>query len=320
MIPKRVFVFVAICLLAVAGSFAVDFAGAGFAEKGSRSVDGMDYTVLADAQGNELLLSQLVEISAERLEALKAIDGMLQSWQGLSIASIRATNDAQQLKVIVVPSSLIYQGKELKAGVPGGLAFWYDTAIEYDFRVLSGAYAVRITGLFTSTANLLDSIALAYTDPVKWLLESDPEYAVKRITELTTRVDGLEGSLKEDGDALAATQVELATTQSDLATARADLDKAQGEISSLADSKAESDKTSAATISRLETALMTALNVGFLSGPKPIPDAAVQWVVGKMKEDPTLTKAALVTAAKAEKATVTEKQIGIVLLVLYGQQ
>lgn len=279
---KRFHLFLLILLLALAAGSAADFAAHGFTQTGATTVDGVSYLVLSDPTGGEVLFSSLSEPTPERLEALKAVVATLRSWEGLTIASIRAANDESQLRITVLPSSLVVGGKELKGYLPGGLVFWYDRALDYDFRLLSGAYAIRMTGLFTTSADLDASMALAASDPATWLLRSDPEYAVKRIVELSARLDALEAALKTAQE----------STARDVSSADA----------------------------RLETALMTALNVGFLSGPKPIPQASVDWVVAKKSADPGLGKAALAAAAKAEKAPVSEKEIGIILLVKYGER
>jgi hypothetical protein len=312
MVCKRFLAVAAIAAFMLVGLSAADYASYGFSQTGTRTVDGIDYLVLADDTGAELLFSPLVEPGPERLNALKAIVSMLHTWNGLTLASIRATNDAAQLRVTAVPSSLMAGPDDLKSALPGGLVFWYEKAIDYDFRVMSGAYAIRMTGLFTSTGDLLNSLRLAYKDPITFLLNGDPEYAVKRITELTARVETLEGALKAAADDLTLTKSDLAGTTEQLTATRADL-------ATLESAKETSDKSSSASMERLETALMTALNVGFFSGPKPISQAVVDWVVAKKTGDPGLTKAALVAAAKAEKFQATEKEIGIVLQVKFGE-
>lgn len=296
---KRIFAVLGLAFSTLVGLSALDFSPYGFTENGTRVVDGVNYTVLADTKGAELLFSQLVEPTPERLTALSSIVAMLHSWDGLTLASVRAVNDRGQLQVTAYPSSLLVGGKDLKANLPGGLVFWFDTSVEYDFRVLSGAFAVKMSGLFTTSQNLAESLSLAASDPAKWLLMSDPEYAVKRITELSARVDTLESSL---------------------AAARSDIDGLRTSLATLSSAAAASDELTAKSDARLEAAIMTALNVGFFSGPKPIPQASVDWVVAKKKADPSLGKAALVAAAKAEKVQVSEKEIGIILLVMFGER
>ncbi|HUX41727.1 MAG TPA: hypothetical protein VMV83_11225 [Rectinemataceae bacterium] len=320
MVSKRILAVAAMAVFMLVGLSAADYASYGFTQTGTRTVDGIDYLVLVDDTGAEMLFSPLVEPGADRLNALKAIVSMLHSWSGLTLASIRATNDASQLRVTAVPSSLMTGPDDLKSALPGGLVFWYEKAIDYDFRVMSGAYAIRMTGLFTSTADLLVSLRSAYKDPAAWLLNGDPEYAVKRISELTTRVDALETALKTASDSLTQTTSDLASTTDKLTATSEELSATKAELESFEAAKASSDKSLSASTERLEAALMTALNVGFFSGPKPIAQAVVDWVVAKKTGDPSLAKAALVTAAKAEKFQATEKEIGIVLQVLYGER
>jgi hypothetical protein len=305
--PVKRYLLFPIVLLAIAfGAFAADYSAYGFTTTGTRTMDNLTYDVLVDGNGNEVLLSASESLNPERATALKSLSDSLFSSGALKVASIRATNDPAELRLTVLPKSLVVENQELLPGLPGGLVFWYDKTFEYDFRVKSGAYAIRIQGLLSNLDDLFGSVALAYKDPVAWLLQRDPSYAIKRITELTLRETKLE-------EALAATKQDLATAGESQAASLADL-QAKFEAT-----KAESEKASASTISRLETALMTALNVGFFSGPKPIKPESVAWVLAKKAENPAVTKAELIAAAKAEKFAISDKEIGIVLQVKFGE-
>ncbi|HUX37431.1 MAG TPA: hypothetical protein VMV44_05965 [Rectinemataceae bacterium] len=267
MSSKRLLVFAVSFFLIVLGVSAVDFAPYGFSQTGTRNVEGIDYAVLGDQGGGEVLFSQSADPTVARLQALKAIVSMLRSWDGLTISSIRATNDAAQLMVTAMPSSLLSGTTELAKALPGGLVFWYDGSIDYDFRIMSGNYAVRMVGLFTTSADLLGSMAQAYADPETWLMTSDPTFAIKQSAAIGARVAVLEAS-----------------------------------------------------ISRLQVSLMTVLNSGTFTTLTPVSQAAIDWVSAKKAANPSMKKADLAAAAKKEKVQVSDKELGIILLVKFGER
>ncbi|MEI6874433.1 MAG: hypothetical protein WCL50_04790 [Spirochaetota bacterium] len=365
--------------------WAIDFSAYGFTQSGTKVEDGLSYDVLLDANGSEVLLASQVVPSAERMGALRNFVESLHSWDGLAMTQIRATNDASQLRITVLPRSLVVDKVNLVPYLPGGLVFWYDKSFEYDFRIISGAYAVRLAGLFTTPRELLSSVALAVKDPVAWILQRDPQYSVRRITELLIRLTKLEedfaAAKKEAADSLAALASSsaealaasdaadaealaaastanaeaLAASSAANAEALADVNASNAEaLAAIAGQLAENaaadaadaealaaaiaandkamqdekarieekalkdDELRQAQIARLEDALMTTLNVGFFQGPKPIKPESVAWVLAKKAENPEMTQAQLVTAKTVEKIQITDREIGIVLLVKYG--
>ncbi len=274
MSSKRLLAFAASFFAVVLGASAIDFTPYGFSQTGTRNVDGIDYAVLSDQGGGEVLFSQSADPTNARLQALESIVAMLRSWNGLSIASIRATNDAAQLMVTALPSSLLSGTTDLAKALPGGLIFWYDGSVDYDFRILSGNYAVRMVGLFTTPADLLASMSQAYADPETWLVTSDPAYPLKQSVAQAARITALENSVS---------QLQASAAQ-------------------------------------LQTSLMTALNSGSFGNFNPVPQAAITWVLAKKAANPALKKADLVAAAKTEKVQVSDKELGIILLVEFGER
>ncbi|MDP3180074.1 MAG: hypothetical protein Q8M76_19335, partial [Spirochaetaceae bacterium] len=185
---KRIVLYIALAALA-ASAWAADFSASGFATVGERVEDGTTYAVLKDPAGREVLFRAAVEPTAARLGALRSLMADLPAWKGLDIALVTAVNEAERLQIVVVPRKLQYGASDLAPNLPGGIAFYFSTSVEYDFRVVSGLYVVRIRGVLTGSAEVLDAIAGAVKDPVNFLATRDPQYAVRKITEIAIKLD-----------------------------------------------------------------------------------------------------------------------------------
>lgn len=311
-------IFLSFLLLPAA---AIDYASLGLEETGTKVEDGISWVSLSDGSGAEILYAASLELDAARSEALAFILEAVRSWEGLEPSRVKILNDESQLRVTVLPRTLRVGGTDLLPAIPGGLVFWFDRAVEYDFRVLSGIYAIRLAGLFSNAGSLGDSILQVYKDPVGWIVQRDPVYAVRLTTELAQRVARLEAEGKAEA---AARQEQAAALRASLDAAVADALAAVAASGKEAASRAEANEAvlaaQAAAIARLEEGLMTALNAGFLGSPKPIDPEAVAWLLERRAENPAMTRAELVAAAKAAKIPLGDKQVGIVLFVKFGER
>lgn len=170
---------------------AFDFTGSGFIQEGG-GVSGSKTVTLVDETGSKLLFDMEVDPSPERLGALKSVVTEIRSWKNLAVADLKATNTASNLRIVVVPSSFAVQGVDLEHAVPEGIQIYYDSAIEYDFRVMSGEYIVRLNSVYTNEDDLDAAIISAFKDPAAFLEARDPLYIQKRLDQLSVRLGALE--------------------------------------------------------------------------------------------------------------------------------
>ncbi len=325
---------------------AVDFSSIGMSVTGTRTENGTDWTLLDDGAG-EIVYSAQLDPDAKRLATMGSIIKALRATDVLTVTRLEVTNNPDQLRITVFPKSFVVEGQNLRAAVPGGLSFWYAKNAEYDFRVISGAYAIRMSGLFTTMSELVKTVKLAWADPVAFLLQRDPQYAVRRITEISIAVDALRKDL-EDQTTSTATSFEETRAALDLAIEErmaadeqqmAALEAASSEQTAalLASDERDAAEFAAmkeaarvaaeeqaryleATFTRLESAIMASLNTGFFRGPTVIPPEKIAWVVAQKTENPDQNTKALVAVAKAAKYKITDQEISIILLVKFGQQ
>ncbi len=259
---------------------AADFADFGYQNRGEKTIDGVSYTILANKDGNELQFRSEPEPSATRLKALSELEGTLRSWKSLDIAAIRAVNESDRLILTVVPRKVEYNGQDLVSALPGGLVFYFVSAVEYDFRVKAGDYIVRIRGFFGPEGELMGLVESALKDPVAYLAQRDPQYAIRRMAEFNAMITDLQ---KADADQSATVKA---------------LRKA------LEDS---------------QNSLMATMNKGFFGGPKPLNAAMVAKLVELKAASPALDRKGAAAALKAAGMNVSAKEIDIVFAVKFGE-
>jgi hypothetical protein len=258
---------------------AFDFEGSGFAVSGS-SVPTGSSIVLVDESGASLGFTAEAEPTAARIKALRAIVAEIRSWKNITVADLSAINNSDGLQVSITPKIFTAaDGTSLAEAVPGGIQLFYDTATEYDFKVKSGRYVMRLRSIYTSEEDM-ESLALrAFKDPAAFLETQDPIYLFKRIEDLEAK----NAALAAKEAALEAQVVADATKSADLAQ-------------------------------RTRRALLTALN-----GNHPINQAALDKLVELKNATPGLTKADALKQLKAAKISMSNQEILAVFLVDFGE-
>jgi hypothetical protein len=232
----RRYLLSALLALAALAASAADLSAGGFTVTGTRTIEGNDYRVLVDQSGKEILYSSDFELTADVLSTFRSVVAALRSWKSFDIASIWAlAEQSDRLRITLVLSRFESQGLDLTTYVPGGLQFFLTKgSTEFDFRLKSGKYFLRLKGLLTTEEDLVGEVYSASKDPVAYLANRDPQYAIRRITEVdgrTALVEGKAVELETRTTALEgrATSVEGRATDSEsraegLSAAIADLD------------------------------------------------------------------------------------------------
>ena len=215
---KRLSVFLIILLLGYA-SFAIDYKAAGFELAGELTEDGQLYSVLRDPTGGSLLFRAETEPSANALSQLGALIPVVRSWKGIEIGSIRAVSESDRIRVLILPIAIRRGGENFVSYVLGGIQLFVSKGREYDFRVKSGTFFIRLNGILGSENDLLTDIAAAAKDPAAYLASRDPQYAVRRAAELEIKLN----DLSDQTNKLVARADELTTQAKELGIETQDL-------------------------------------------------------------------------------------------------
>lgn len=164
-----------------------DFEGSGFTVSPENSVDTTAdgrSVVLVDPSGKKLLFTAEAEPTKERIDALLALVAEIRSWKNISASDLHAVNREDGIQISAIPSDFSLEGTSLVEAVPDGLQLFYSSATEYDFKLLSGRYVLRLRGPYTSETDMESQALEAFKDPETFLQGHDPEYLLKRIRVL----------------------------------------------------------------------------------------------------------------------------------------
>jgi hypothetical protein len=304
-IMKRLALAVAIASSALS-IFAFDFTDSGFTQTGEKTVDGKTLAILADESGGEVLFQAEAEPSPARVAALRSIVAELRSWSDFQSSEVRAVNTADRLQITAIPSSFLISGTELAQALPGGIQLFYKTATEYDFKVKSGKYIVRVASVFTTEAELAAAALSAFKDPVAFISTRDPLYVAKALDDLESRIEALEtatfgeASNKKDARVNKAEE-DLKALKDELATREAAL--------------AAKDSQRDADLAKAKTAILAALN-----GGKTISPDMMAKLIELKKADMTLDRKTLPKALKAAGVTLKDSEIAAIFLVEFGER
>ncbi len=292
-IMKRIALAAAIALSALS-LFAYDLTGTGLSANGQRTEDGKTLDILADSSGGAVVFDVEADPAPDRIAALGAIVAEIRSWKDFQAAELRAINTADRLQVIAAPKSFLVGGVELAAAIPGGVQLFFDKATEYDFKVKSGKYLVRVASVFTTEAELAAAALAAYKDPASFIATRDPLYVQKVLDDYAARLDELEKATFGE-----------TTSQKEAKTSLA-----EQEIAAIKEKDAQRD----ADWAKGKAAILAALN-----GAKPINPDAVAKLVELKQADPTLDKKGAPKALKAAGVTMSNQEIAAVFLVEFGE-
>ncbi|GMO62215.1 MAG: hypothetical protein Ta2A_08710 [Treponemataceae bacterium] len=120
-----------------------------------------------------------IEIISACLDAIWAIPGLEGAASSVSI------DNSGRIRLIVYPESLTYLGTQFLPHLPGGLGFYYSTALFYDITLKVNESVAKVRGAYISPDDFLDSLSLALLTPDRFSYDD----------ELLHRIDRLEAAL-----------------------------------------------------------------------------------------------------------------------------
>jgi len=280
---------------------------------------------------------------------LETVDG----WKSMSPGLPAFQADGETVRMRIVPDRFVASNRDLRPFVPSGLSFSAQgEQIDYDFRVKSGSYFLRVQGRFQGEAAFIERVLRAVNDPALYARDFDTDYQARRLGELLELVSELEKSAVEKSAALDRTLRELerrlasvesrvdeggkaieanllSQQEGDTALAEAltegeaglssEMARVETEFKTYQTAQAESEAEMSTAQKTTEAAVMAALSKGLFGAPKPVAAAAVEKIASLKKANPALSSKDLLTALKADGITATDKQIKAVLAVLFGE-
>lgn len=308
------------------------------------------YTEYRVRDGNNHVFDVLTRepLSDAEFQALNLVTGTIYKFQYIKAKSMRVVFAGDRINVILVPLSFTYQDKDFMKYLPSGLQFYFGLSLEYDFRILVNNLTLKIAGEFFTETQLCERLVSAVSNPLAFLLSSNPEYLMEKITglqqtaeefraygiaatqefnkargELDATMENLEeteANLEETRTNLEETKAELTKTATDLDNAKSDLEKTNTELADLSashDSLATDYTDLLGNYHNLQKAVILVANQGIFSTIKKFNVAAVERAIEAKKENPELDDKALVAKLKGEGVSLSPKEAFLVNQVFY---
>lgn len=228
---------------------------------------------------------------ASARSAFRLLDAIL-PWKSLTPGTQQFRIEGNLVTLRLVPGKLVSSGRDLKPFVPSGLSFSIEgDRLEYDFRIKSGSYFLRLAGRLQTEAIFMDRLVKAIDDPASFARDNDPEFLARQLAELS---EAFEAEKKASDAKVAALESKVA----DLESRSSEQEKA---------------------LTAVQAAAMAVHAKGMFGAPKPIPAEVVQGVKKAKAAKPAATAAEVMASLKNDKIAATDRQVMAVLAVLYGE-
>lgn len=183
---------------------------AGLVRAGSSSADGRVWERFEAPRGLAVLVAPVAR-DAEADARLAAAAAAIDAWTRIRAVELRAELGPEADSYVVVVGGVELPGFDASRSLPGGIGLRYEGALFYDFRLRSGAFFVRVRGLYTGERDLLREMAEAAADPARYIAERDPAQAARRLGEAESVMAGLEAAASAQAAATEALRRALAS-------------------------------------------------------------------------------------------------------------
>lgn len=194
------------------------FAAAGYTVVAERTESGLPTYDLEDGAGNAFSVSVIGAVRDAQLEAIDRIVEVAFQIDGLTIDRMRIVFQGTRADAVIIPARFTVDGRNRANLMPSGVAFSFDQALAYDFRLLVDNLTPRINGQFLTMEQFIDRIRRAIANPAAFIQSQDPVFLARRMDEQQRQIDGVIATDLSQDAALAATSEEL-TSRIDTAIA-----------------------------------------------------------------------------------------------------
>ena len=260
-----------------------------------------------DDEGNEFELRSAEETLSERQRSiLDVITRTVFSLDSLEVESMNVLFVEDRADILVVPSSLEFEGEELRSYVPSGLSFTFDQVLEYDFRVLVDDYFMRFSGQFIDEEQFLSRLADAINDPVGFLESQRPELLAQRLDEVEEAVASLSDAFEDQAAELDDTRAELDDTRAELADTEETLERTRQD---LAEARAE--------VFDLRYAVLAFNNATFFGRDRPIDEQVIDRIVELRNRNPGIERDEIRDRLSEEGLDASRNEVELVLAVFF---
>ena len=132
------------------------------------------------------------ELNQEEKRWLQNWEKNIQAWKYIQVKRAKLLLEEEKREIILFPSKIHYQGKDLTPHIAQGIFLTYTDVMEYSARVISQGKVVLVKGVFTQEEELLKKLYQAIENPSLYLRKRDPEYLLEKIENLEQKLEKLQ--------------------------------------------------------------------------------------------------------------------------------
>lgn len=153
---------------------------------------GKNILTLRDEEGQSFILTYINEPDKNTVKDILEQKDRIYDMKSFKIKQLVIAYSEVITEFHLTVNSFSYMGKTYKENFPAGLMFFYERrSMRYDFRVKSGAYFVRVDGVFDSASGLYKQLYDVINDPKKYLQNNSVKYAITKINELNRELQSV---------------------------------------------------------------------------------------------------------------------------------
>lgn len=320
---KATLIFPILLLTVSLSAFGVNLSSYGFNVTNTQQETNQTVYTIAEPNGFSFTVVSANTITDAGAKVLQAVVSTLSGWTNLKISQAKIVLNAQRADILVIPTSFVYKNVNLAQYMPSGMQFYYDKYLEYDFRMLKDNLFLRMKGEVYDESQFAARLYSAVQNPVLFLQTNNPEYLLKRLNDLTSKLETLTQQLSVQKKEIAAAASKLSGQIALLSKEGEAFKTSQSAVNTnvakqLADIKKQ-NSTMAGEFNKVRYSLLVLNNRGFFGRIYPINRTAIERVVAMKKADPSLTQDQVLTKLKAEGVKMSRKEVSLVFDVYFNE-
>ncbi|HOK01906.1 MAG TPA: hypothetical protein PKX79_00830 [Spirochaetota bacterium] len=178
------FLFIFFILIFGLNLYAYDLSNSGLELIDSGSSGEENFIILKDSNSNNIKVKFQGELPQKWVDTIAKLNKELRTWEYMKVERMEFLASNNNLEILIIPSYFTFEGTNFLPHVPGGIIFIYDYDLRYNFRVTKDDFFLRLNDRFLDEKFLCQRIKEAVDDPVTYLKRRDPEYILRKVSEL----------------------------------------------------------------------------------------------------------------------------------------
>jgi outer membrane murein-binding lipoprotein Lpp len=316
---KATFLLPIIFLAVGIAAYGIDLQNYGFNVTNTQQENNQTVYTVQTSDGFTFTVASSAPLTDSNAKVLKTSVSTLAGWKLLKIQQAKIVFNGSRADILIIPASFVYKGVDLAKYMPSGIQFYFDTYLQYDFRMLKDNLFLRLKGEVYDETQFADRLYSAVENPVLYLQTNNPEYLLLQINALTKKIDNLTTQIEQTNAAFS----QLTDKVDALAKAGQDFTTKQEAVNSkvenqIGDIKVQ-NQTMADEFDLLRYSLLILNNRGFFGQIRLIDKQAIAKVVQMKKEDSALTQDQVMAKLQAEGIKMSKKEVSLVFGVYFNE-